>query len=319
MPELVERRSCTLAHPSVASSYALADDDDREVLAPLVPVRGSRRQAVLDRDRLLGDQDHVGAAGDAAHDRDPARVPAHHLDDHHRGCATRPSCAAGRSPRSRSDRGVEAERVVGRDDVVVDRLRHADDRDPVLLVEPGRDAERVLAADRDERVEALRLERRARRSRSRRRRLVRVRGARCRGSCRRAAGCRRPRAARAAGRGRRQPAPPSRTPTTSMPVRAQRALTTARMTAFRPGQSPPPVSTPMTFAAAISVQEHRLAHHVPHLRPVLRDVVELVDVDALEALRAWRRSAPRCTGRRAARPCGRCAPCEQRGRPPGLA
>ena len=38
---------------------------------------------LLDRDRLLGDQDHVGAARDPAHDGDPARVAAHHLDDHH--------------------------------------------------------------------------------------------------------------------------------------------------------------------------------------------------------------------------------------------
>ncbi len=34
--------------------------------------------------------------------RDPTRVAAHHLDDHRRGRATRPWCAAGRSRRSRS-------------------------------------------------------------------------------------------------------------------------------------------------------------------------------------------------------------------------
>ena len=32
------------------------------------------------------------------------------------------------------------------------------------------------------------------------------------------------------------------------PVRCSRALTTARMTAFRPGASPPPVSTPIFFS-----------------------------------------------------------------------
>ena len=53
------------------------------------------------------------------------------------------------------DRGVEAEGVVGAVEVVVDRLRDADDGQPVLGVELGRDAERVLAADRDERVELL--------------------------------------------------------------------------------------------------------------------------------------------------------------------
>ena len=39
------------------------------------------------------------------------------------------------------DGGVEAERHVGADDVVVDRLRHADDRQPALLVEAAGDRE----------------------------------------------------------------------------------------------------------------------------------------------------------------------------------
>ena len=46
------------------------------------------------------------------------------------GCGTRRSSARGRSPRSRPDGGVEAEGVVGAVEVVVDRLRHADDRQP---------------------------------------------------------------------------------------------------------------------------------------------------------------------------------------------
>jgi hypothetical protein len=57
--------------------------------------------------------------------------------------------------RADPDGRVEAERVVGRRQVVVDRLRNADDRKLVLLVQPRRDPERVLTADRDERVEAL--------------------------------------------------------------------------------------------------------------------------------------------------------------------
>jgi hypothetical protein len=51
------------------------------------------------------------------------------------------------------DRGVEAERVVGGAQVVVDRLRYTDDVDP-QVGQLGRDAEGVLAADRDERVDA---------------------------------------------------------------------------------------------------------------------------------------------------------------------
>ena len=56
---------------------------------------------------------------------------------------------------------VEAERVVGTREVVVDRLRHPDDWEAVLAVEAGRDAKCVLASDRDERVEALGREMRA--------------------------------------------------------------------------------------------------------------------------------------------------------------
>src|SRR5205823_5590717 len=58
---------------------ALADHDDREVLAPRVPTADAVGD-FLEVDRLLGDEDHVRAAGDAARDRDPAGVPAHDLD-----------------------------------------------------------------------------------------------------------------------------------------------------------------------------------------------------------------------------------------------
>src|SRR6187549_2825772 len=79
-----------------------------------------------------------------------------------------------------------------------------------------------------------------------------------------------------------RPSQPLRMPTTSMRCVTVARLTTARMTALSPGQSPPAVRTPRTTGN--SIQEHRLAGHVPHLRPVLRDVVELVDVDPPHAL-----------------------------------
>ena len=60
---------------------ALADDDDGEVLAARVPLP-DRLRHLLEIDRDLGHEDHVGAAGDAAHHRDPAGLAAHHLDDH---------------------------------------------------------------------------------------------------------------------------------------------------------------------------------------------------------------------------------------------
>ncbi len=133
---------------------ALRDDDDREVLAARVPAL-DQVAALLDRDRQLGDQDRVGAAGDARVHGDPARVPSHDLDDHHAVVALGGRVQAVDRLGHDRDGGVEAERVVGRREVVVDRLRHADDRRALLGVQPGRDAERVLAADRDQPVEPL--------------------------------------------------------------------------------------------------------------------------------------------------------------------
>src|SRR5579885_3466160 len=131
---------------------ALADDDDREVLSACVPAPDLAAD-LLDVDRPFRDEDHVRAAGDAAHHGDPAGVAAHHL--HHHDAVVRLGGRVQPVDRLRADRdgGVEAERVVGAGEVVVDRLRHPDDRDLVLAVQPGSHAERVLAADRHQGVE----------------------------------------------------------------------------------------------------------------------------------------------------------------------
>ena len=85
-------------------------------------------------------------------------MPAHQLDDHHAlvrfGGRVETVERLGRY----LDRGVESEREVGARQVVVDRLRHADDAD-ALLEQLVRHTERVLAADRDERVELRRFQR----------------------------------------------------------------------------------------------------------------------------------------------------------------
>ena len=85
--------------------------------------------------------------------RDPARVAAHDLDDEGTVMAFR----GGVQPVDRLhrdvDRGVEAEGVVGRAEVVVDRLGHADHRQAPGVQCRG-DPEGVFAADRDQRVHA---------------------------------------------------------------------------------------------------------------------------------------------------------------------
>src|SRR5439155_8105059 len=142
----------------VRDLVALADDDDREILALRVTAADVLAR-LLDGDRMLGDENHVGAAGDAAHHRDPAGVTTHHLDDHDAVVRLRGRVQSVDRLGRDEHCGVEAERVVRRGEVVVDRLRDADDAEVVLLVQPRSDAERVLTADRDEGVELGRLER----------------------------------------------------------------------------------------------------------------------------------------------------------------
>src|SRR5690348_11995177 len=123
---------------------ALGDDDDREVLAAVVAA-GDVVAYVLDRGRLLWDDDAVGAAGDARIGGNPAGVAAHHLDDHD------PVVGLGGGVET-VDRvgddlhgGVEAEGEVGTADVIVDRLRDADQRQAAVGVQLAGDLHRVLA------------------------------------------------------------------------------------------------------------------------------------------------------------------------------
>ena len=112
---------CSSIVPSIGRR-ALGDDDDREVRAALVAVRDAVADLV-DVERLLGDEDDVGAAGEPGVRRDPARVPAHHLDDHHAVVALGGRVQAVDRVGRDLHRGVEAEREVGGREVVVDRLR----------------------------------------------------------------------------------------------------------------------------------------------------------------------------------------------------
>ena len=132
---------------------ALADDDDREVLAAW---RGALAISLQTSSKSTGRSGMRMTSAPPAMPlctRDPAGVAAHHLDDHDAvvrlGGRVQPVDRLGAD----RDRGVEAEGVVGAGEVVVDRLRDADDRRAEVRVQPRRDAERVLAADRDERVD----------------------------------------------------------------------------------------------------------------------------------------------------------------------
>ena len=137
----------------------LRDDDDRERRAVGLAVAQPLADLV-EVERALGHEDHVGAARHPRVAGDPAGVAAHHLDHDHAvvrlGGGVQPVDRVGGD----LHRGLEAEGEVGAREVVVDRLRHADDVDAVLD-QPAGDPERVLAADRDQRVDALLAQRRA--------------------------------------------------------------------------------------------------------------------------------------------------------------
>ena len=130
---------------------ALGDDDDRRVVQ--LEARLDVAADLVDVEGHLGDEDDVRAAGHARVQRDPARVPAHDLDDQDAVVALRGGVQPVDGLGGDVDRGVEAERVVRAREVVVDRLRHADDVD-ARLVQLGGDAEGVFAADGDQRVDA---------------------------------------------------------------------------------------------------------------------------------------------------------------------
>ena len=104
-------------------------------------------------DGHFGDEDIVGAHGDAGEAGDPARVAAHRLDDHDPAVAFGGGAEAVDRLGHDVDGGVEAECEVGDDQVVVDGLGDADHGDAEVFVEADRHPQRVVAADRDQGVQ----------------------------------------------------------------------------------------------------------------------------------------------------------------------
>ena len=177
-----------------------------------------------------------------AHERDPAGVAAHRLDDDDPVVRLGGRVAAvDRVGRDR-DGGVEAEGVVGAVQVVVDRLRHADDRE----ARPRR------RAGRRRRACPRRRSRPARRSARTCFLTPSTPPSSLYGFVREVPMivpplCRIPEISSQPSGFRLpsiMPRQPFRTPNVSWPS-SQSRRQTARITGFRPGQSPPPVSIPI--------------------------------------------------------------------------
>ena len=106
----------------------------------------------------LGNQDHVGGAGEPGGEGDEAGVPAHHLDHHHALVALGGRVQLVDSLGGSLHGGVEPEGGLGAADVVVDRLGDADERD-AFIEEVAGDAQRAVAPDGDQRADAVGAER----------------------------------------------------------------------------------------------------------------------------------------------------------------
>lgn len=92
-------------------------------------------------------------AGHACVQRDPPDMAAHNLDDENAVVRLRGGVQAVDGVSGHADCGIEAKGVVGRRDVIVNGLGHADDRDAVVG-EPLRALEGALPADGDQGVDA---------------------------------------------------------------------------------------------------------------------------------------------------------------------
>ena len=112
---------------------AFGDDDDAELRAEALALAESLRATFSRSYGISGNQNDVGAAGDAGVQRNPAGIAAHHLDHHDALVRFRRRVQAIDRVGRKRDRGVEAETAGRAPDVVVDGLRHADDGDALQV------------------------------------------------------------------------------------------------------------------------------------------------------------------------------------------
>src|SRR5438067_410373 len=136
---------------TVLRSGTLSDDDERiKTPRSVAFLYRSGNLVVIERD--LRNQNNVRAAGDAAVESDPARVPAHYFDDHHAFVTCGGGVQSVEGVHHFRHGGVETECHCRCFDVVVDRFRDADAIDAGLLhLHRGR--HRTVPADNDERFD----------------------------------------------------------------------------------------------------------------------------------------------------------------------
>ena len=124
-PQRVRAVGNAFAHRQFAVLQPRTFTDADQGVAWIDLARAAMRSHRVDIDRQLGQQDHVGAAGDAAFQRNPAGIAAHGLGDHHAAVA---ACGGGQPVQRLGHHGhgtVEAEGALSQRQVVVDGLGYA--------------------------------------------------------------------------------------------------------------------------------------------------------------------------------------------------
>src|SRR5262245_39549447 len=143
--------ACFEDHLAAHQRRAFRRDNDGEVaFAP--PAIVQFPPYVFEPVRNLRDQNHVGAARDPRIERDPSGIAPHHLDDHHALVRSRRRVQLVDGVGRGRHRRAEAEGHLGRHQVVVNRLGHADYGNPLFGQVAGY-RERAVAADDDQRFQ----------------------------------------------------------------------------------------------------------------------------------------------------------------------
>ena len=103
---------------------SLGNDHDAEVASASMAQANSLGN-FIDIEGALGNQNHIGATGNAAVDGDPARIATHHFHHHDTVMSFRGGVHAVDGLSDNVDRGIESESVVGAGEIIVDRLGNA--------------------------------------------------------------------------------------------------------------------------------------------------------------------------------------------------
>jgi hypothetical protein len=135
---------------------AFGDDDIGKAPAFLI-TKVQALYELLDIVGDLGNETDLGTTGDGGVRGDPPGIAAHHFHDHHAMVAFGRCHELVEAVGGDLYRGLKAEGHIGGGQVIVDGLRHADHRDP-LVRQHLRDLLRAVTADVDHRIELQGLE-----------------------------------------------------------------------------------------------------------------------------------------------------------------